>query len=135
MCKISGLLYYEMTKCFNLRDLQVYGLNTKMIDENLYIYSRKSDLPPVEVQVSASQKQEDQIASAERNQNAQIPPPRIKTDRKRLVELIANAVSAVRTIRSRVVSDISRPAVRKERLHVVAACLTWGSREQVQFAG
>lgn len=92
-------------------------------------------LPSVEVQVPASQKQEYEVTATESNQNAQIPPPRIKANRQRLVELIANTVSAVRTIRSRIVSNVPSTTARKERLHVVAAGLAWGCREQVQLAG
>jgi RNA:NAD 2'-phosphotransferase (TPT1/KptA family) len=88
-------------------------------------------LTPVKIQVPASQEQEEQVAATEGNQNAQISPSGVEADGKRLVELVANAVCAVRTIRSRVVSDVACAAARKEGLHVVAACLARGCGEQV----
>ena len=99
------------------------------------LLSRSFNLPPVEVQVPASQEQENEVTATESNQNAQISPPRIKADRKGLIELIANTVCTVRAIRSRIVSNVSCTTARKERLHVVAAGLPWGCREQVQLAG
>jgi hypothetical protein len=50
-------------------------------------------------------------------------PACVKADGKRLVELIANTVRAVRAIRGGVVSDVACAAAREERLHVVAAGL------------
>ena len=88
-------------------------------------------LTSVEVQVPASQEQEEQVTATEGNQDSQVSPSGIEADGERLVELVANAVRAVRTVRSRVVGDVSCTIGREEGLHVVSACLTWGRGEQV----
>lgn len=88
-------------------------------------------LTPVEIQIPASQEQEQQVAATEGNQDAQVSPSGIETDRERLVELISNAVGAVRTVRCRVVSDVAWAVGREEGLHVFSACLPWGRGEQV----
>jgi len=64
-----------------------------------YLAASEYPLTPVEVQVSASQEQEEQVATTEGNQDAQVSPSGIEADGKRLVELVANAVRAVRTVR------------------------------------
>lgn len=90
-------------------------------------------LPPIKVQIPAPQEQEDQITSTERNQNPKIPPPRIEANRQRLVELIAHAVSAVRTVRGRIVGDVTRSAAGEERAHVIPAGLAGRGGKQVEF--
>ena len=92
-------------------------------------------LPPIKVQIPAAQEQEDQITSTESNHDPEIPPSRVEANRKRLVELVADAVSAVLAIRSRVVGDVARAAAREEGAHVLAAGLARRGGEEVQFAG
>ena len=71
-------------------------------------------LTSVEVQVPASQEQEEQVTATEGNQDSQVSPSGIEADGERLIELVAHVVRAVRTIRRRVVSDVSCAAGRKE---------------------
>jgi len=52
-------------------------------------------LTSVEVQVPASQEQEEQVTATEGNQDSQVSPSGIEADGERLVELVANAVRAV----------------------------------------
>lgn len=79
-----------------------------------YLAASGYDLTPVEVQVPASQEQEEQVTATESNQDPQVSPSRIEADGERLIELVANVVRAVRTVRRRVVSDVSCAAGRKE---------------------
>ena len=101
----------------------------------LTINHPKNILPPIEVQIPTPQEQKHKIAAAERNQNPNIPPPRVEADRKRLVELVTNTVSAVRAVRSRIVGDVARAAAREEGAHVVAAVLARRGGEEVEFGG
>lgn len=92
-------------------------------------------LSPIEVQIPASNEQEDQVTPNERDQNAQVPPSRRKADAQRLVELVANTVGAVLTIRRRVVGDVPSTACCEECLHVLAAGLAWRCGERIELAG
>jgi hypothetical protein len=124
----------RLSKCLRFMVQALYTCGAKHI-QLINSIRAVGYLTPVEVQVPASQKQEEQVAATEGNQNTQISPSGVEANRQRLVELVANAVRAVRTIRSRVVGDVTCAAARKEGLHVVAARLAWGRGEQVQLAG
>lgn len=99
----------------------------------LYIYSTQLKLPPIEIQPPTSHKQQNQITPNIRRQDPQIPPPRIETDAKLLVELIPNLESTVRAVRGGVGDEVSRSASVKKRGHIFAAGLAdWGG-EEVEF--
>jgi hypothetical protein len=115
----------------SLVDLLMFFIQGEASFSDPSFFSLTANLPPIEVQVPAPQEQENKITAAESNQNAQVSPACIKADGKRLVELVANAVRAVRAIRGGVVSDVACAAAREEGLHVIAASLTWGCGEQV----
>lgn len=92
-------------------------------------------LPPIKVQIPASNKQQNQVTAAERNQDAQVAPPRIETNRQRLVELISNTIRTVRAVRRGVIGDIASAVVREEGLHVLAAGLAFGRCKEVKLRG
>lgn len=90
-------------------------------------------LPPIKVQVPTPNEQEDQIATHERTKYTKVTPPVIEGDAQRLVELIADAICAVGTIRRRVVGNVAWTTSSEEGLHVVAAGRArWGS-EAIEF--
>lgn len=91
-------------------------------------------LPPVEVQISRPDEQQDQIAPDEGGQNPKVPPSRVEADAKRRVELVADPVGAVRAVRRRVVLQIPRPAGGEEGGHVLPARLAGGGGEAVELA-
>lgn len=92
-----------------------------------------SGLTPVEVEVSARHKQNNQVTSNESQENAQVPPPVIKGDAQRLIELIAHFIRAILARAGGVVDQVSRSSPAEEGLHVVAARLSVGSREALEF--
>ena len=126
-CDVLLLIY------FNVKEIQRIS---SLLSHPLTILSTTiltKSLPPIKVQIPAPQEQKHKIAAAESNQNPNIPPPRIETDRKRLVELVSNAVSAIRAVRSRVVGDVACAAAREERGHIISARLSRRGGEEVEF--
>jgi hypothetical protein len=69
--------------------------------------------PPVEVQIPAPQKQENQIAPNECDQNTQISPSVIESDAQSLVELIADFIRAVFASGRGVIDDVTKTARRE----------------------
>jgi hypothetical protein len=126
-CDVLLLIY------FNVKEIQRIS---SLLSHPLTILSTTiltKSLPPIKVQISAPQEQKYKIAATERNQDPNISPPRVEADRKRLIELVPNAVSAVRAVRSRVVGDVARAAAREERLHIISARLSRRGGEEVEF--
>lgn len=87
-------------------------------------YSIPTTLPLVEVQISASNEEQYEITANECSQDSEISPPGVETDSKRLVELVANFVCAVCTVRGLIVGKISRTTGGEEVGHIFAARLT-----------
>lgn len=97
------------------------------------VWNLSKTLPPVEVEVPATKEQQDQVASDEGSQDSEIPPSMVERDAQRFVELIADTVCAVRTVRGGVVDDVAGSAGGEEFRHVVATILAGRCGEAVEF--
>lgn len=97
------------------------------------IYHQPS--PPIKIQIPTPNKQQNQITPNKRTQNPKIPPPIIKRNPQRLVELVADRVGAVRAVRGAVVGDVAGAAGGEEGRHVVAAGLAGRGGEAIEFDG
>lgn len=91
--------------------------------------------PTVEIQPPTPRKQQNEIAPNEGCKDTQISPPIPIRIAKRLIELISDLVSTVLTgFCAGIVGDIAGAPSGEESRHVVAACLTHGRDDGVQFA-
>ena len=93
----------------------------------------KQPLPLVEVQVPASQEQQEQIASNERSQDPKIPPPLVISDIQRLVKLISNLVGTIPTTRSHIINNIPRSSGIEESTHILSTRLSSRSSKEIEF--
>lgn len=93
--------------------------------------SQQCALPLVEVQIPASNEEQYQIATNEGSQYSEISPPGVEADSKRLVELVANFVCAVCTVRGLIVGKISRTTGGEEVGHVLATRLAGRRRKAI----
>ena len=90
-----------------------------------------SCLASIEVQISAPQEEQDEVAADECGKDTQIPPPVIEAVSQWLIELIPNLVGAVLAEVGCVVDKIAGTAAREEGVHILAARLAGGWVEGV----
>ena len=95
----------------------------------------RSGLASIEVQISAPQEEQDQVAADKCGKDTQIPPPVIEIVSQWLIELVSNLVGAVLADICCVVDKIASSAAREENIHVLAARLARGRGEGVELRG
>ena len=89
----------------------------------------------IEVQISAPQEEQDQIAADECGKDTQVPPPVIETVSQWLIKLVPNLIRAVLADICCVVDEIAGSAAREEGVHILAAGLARGRGERVELRG
>ena len=105
----------------------------RSISRDTSINPNNLSLSPIKIQISTTNEQQNQITPDKSRKNPKVSPALVKSDAEGFVELISNAIGAIRTVRSLIVDDISGTTGSEEIGHVFPTGLAEGCGEVVEF--